>query len=261
MNRVLRVADRLNLIGWAVVVAAIALWQLIVVAKLLNFSYLPEPTKVATALGDMIKDGSLGSDLEHTLVTAFVASAIAVAIGVAVGVVMGLFKPAHMLASATVDFLRSVPAVTLMPVALLLFGASSKSEIVVGVFAGVWPVLLNTIAGVQAINPRLHEVGRVLHVSRIRRTFKILIPSAVPAILVGVRLTVVTCLVVVIIAEILINPQGIGWSLSEAQKALRPDVMFAYAVVTGILGYLINVVLVLGVRLCMPGSPALRGRV
>jgi ABC-type nitrate/sulfonate/bicarbonate transport system permease component len=58
----------------------------------------------------------------------------------------------------------------------------------------------------------------------------------------------------------MINPAGIGWALAQAQSALRPDLLFAYAIVTGLLGYLINVALVVGVRLCMPGSPALRSR-
>jgi len=148
--------------------------------------------------------------------------------------------------------------VSLMPVALLLLGPAVESEVVVAVFAGVWPILLSTIAGVRTINPRLHEVGKVLHLGRRERTLKIVIPSIVPSILVGVRLAVVTCLVVVIIAEIMINPEGIGWALSQAQKSLRPDLLFAYAVVTGLLGYLINLALIVGVRVIMPGSQELR---
>jgi sulfonate transport system permease protein len=254
-------ADRLNLAGWGLIIALIALWQLLTASGVLSLDYLPRPTAVVSALGQIIKDGTLATELGHTLGTAAIASVIAVGAGVALGALIGLVRPAAVLSGATVDFLRSVPAVSLMPVVLLLLGATMKSEIIVGVFAGLWPILLSTIGGVQAIDHRLHEVGSVLHLSRWDRTRKILIPSAVPMILVGVRLTVVTCLVVVIIAEILINPAGIGWSLSQAQKALRPDLLFAYAVVTGLLGYLINLALIVGVRRCMPGSPALRGRV
>lgn len=173
---------------------------------------------------------------------------------------MGLIRGVSIFTGATVDFLRSIPAVSLMPVVLLLLGPEVKSEIVVGVFAGVWPILLNTIGGVQAIDARLHEVGRVLHLNGFERARKIVIPSIMPSILVGVRLTVVTCLVVVIIAEILMNPEGLGWALKTAQQSLRPDLLFGYAIVTCFLGYLINVALLYGFRAVMPGSPALRGQ-
>lgn len=260
MTRARLVAERLNVAGWLLVVLLVVLWQVALERGLIDFDYLPKPTEVFSALGDVVADGSLFSQMAHTLYAAAIASAISVAVGVALGTLMGLWRPAAILLGATVDFARSIPAVSLMPVVLLLLGAAVKSEVLVAVFAGVWPILLNTISGVHSINPRLHEVGRVLHLNRRERTLKIVIPSIIPSVLVGVRLTVVTCLVVVIIAEILINPEGLGWALSQAQKSLRPDLLFAYAIVTGILGYLINVALVRGFRLCMPGSPALRGR-
>ena len=255
-----RVADRLNLAGWALVATLVMAWQAAIAWSVVDFEYLPAPTEVVSALGEIISDGTLLSQLGHTVSAAATASLIAIAMGIGLGTLIGLVRPVAILTGASVDFVRSIPAVSLMPVVLLLLGPAAKSEIVVGVFAGLWPILLSTIGGVQAINPRLHEVGRVLHLGRVQRTFKIVIPSIVPSIVVGVRLTVVTCLVVVIIAEIMINPEGLGWALSQAQKALRPDLLFAYAIVAGILGYLTNVVLVHGARLLMPGSPAFRGR-
>jgi sulfonate transport system permease protein len=254
------IAYRLNLAGWGLSVLLVLLWQLAIAWNVLDFEYLPKPTEVFSALGEVASDGTLFTQMSHTVYTAAIASVIAVALGVGIGTLIGLVRPVAALTGASVDFLRSIPAVSLMPVVLLLLGPSLKSEVVVGVFAGIWPTLLNTVGGVQAINPRLHEVGRVLHLGRLQRTFKIVIPSIVPSILVGVRLTMVTCLVVVIIAEIMINPEGLGWALSQAQKSLRPDLVFGYAVVAGILGYLVNVALVHGVRLFMPGSPALRGQ-
>lgn len=251
-------AARVNLTGWALVAALVVLWQVALVAGLIDLTYLPRPTEVVGALVEVAEDGTLLTDLGHTLSVAGLAAGLAVLIGVALGVLMAIVRPVSALTSATVDFLRSIPAVSLMPVVLLLLGATASSEVLVGVFAGVWPVLLNTIGGIQAINPRLQEVSRVLHLSRRDYLVKVLIPSAVPSILVGLRLSVVTSLVVVIIAEMLINPEGIGWALASAQSSLRPEVLFAYAWIVGVLGYLVNLLLVRGVRMCMPGSPALR---
>lgn len=255
-----RMADRLNLAGWGVIVLIVVLWHVLVATNVIDFEYLPKPTEVWGGLQEIVSDGTLAQQMGHTLQATAIASAIAIGLGVALGTLIGLVRPVAIATSASIDFLRSIPAVALMPVVLLLLGAASRSEIIVAVFAGLWPILLSTVSGVSAINPRLHEVGRVLHLARRERALKVLIPSAVPAILVGVRLTVVTALVVVIIAEFMINPAGIGWALAQAQSALRPDLLFAYAIVTGLLGYLINFALVVGVRLCMPGSPTLRGR-
>jgi len=253
-------AERLNLVGWLIVVALVLLWQFVIVVGVVSFDYLPKPTEVVGGLAELIEDGTLLRNLTHTLTMAFAASLIAVVLGVLLGTLMGMVKVFSAFTSGTVDFLRSIPATALMPVMLLLLGATRRSEILVAALAGLWPVLLNTIGGVQATNPRLREVGRALHLSRREQVLKVLIPSAVPAILVGVRLSVVTCLVAVIIAEIVINPVGIGWGLYKAQQSLRPDLLFAYAFVTGLLGYLVNVALIYGVRVFMPGSPALRGR-
>lgn len=258
MTRARRISQRVNVAGWTVVVAIVVLWQIVVVTGLIDLTYLPAPLDVARAGIDEVNDGTLGAALGATLAHAALASLLAAVIGIAIGSLVGLLRPVAIAAGATIDFLRSVPAVSLMPVVLLVLGARGASEVVVGAFAGVWPVLLSTASGVGQVNPRLHEVGRVLHLSRAERVRKILIPSAVPAILVGLRLSVVTTLVVVVIAEMLINPAGIGWQLIVAQQALRPDVLFAYAVLTGLLGYLVNMALVVGARYSMPGSPALR---
>ena len=251
-------AASVNWAGWAVVLAVVLLWYALVETGAITLEYLPSPVKVVEAGWEQVRAGTLLTALGHTLQTAVVAALLAAVLGVAIGSMVGLLRPVALLTNASIDFLRSVPAVSLMPVLLLLRGASSSSEIVVGAFAGLWPVVVNTIAGVSQVPPRLLEVGRVMHLSPTARLRKILIPSAVPAILVGLRLSVVTTLVVVVITEMLINPAGIGWQLIKAQQALRPDVLFAYAVLTGLLGYLINAALVVGARLCMPGSPVLR---
>ena len=249
---------RFNTAGWAVVLATIVVWQIVVATGLLDLTYLPSPIQVAKAGAAEVADGTMPAAVLETVGTAALASLIAAVVGIVVGAAVSLWAPVQVLAGASIDFLRSVPAVSLMPVALLVYGASPSAEIVVGAFAGVWPILLSTMGGVAAVQPRLHEVGRVLHLGRAARIRKIFVPSAAPAILVGLRLGVVTTLVVVVIAEMLINPVGIGWQLIVAQQALRPDVLFAYAVVTGLLGYLVNAALVLATRALLPGSPVLQ---
>lgn len=248
----------INPLGLAVAIALIVLWQWVVQSGLITISYLPAPTAVGAALAEQIASGEMGAAVSHTLWVALLAAAIAIAAGIILGGLLGVSPVARRYTLATVDFLRSIPAVALMPVALLLLGPAPESELAVGVYAALWPVLINTLGGVRGIDPKLSEVARTIQLSRGDEFGKIIIPSAVPSILVGARLSIVTALVVVIIAEMLVTPQGIGWALVAAQQSMRPDVLFAYAVVTGIIGMLLNVVLVRAARVLMPGSPVLR---
>jgi sulfonate transport system permease protein len=244
---------RLNLAGWAVVVTVTALWQLVVVAGVLEYDYVPAPDEVASALGTLVGSGELQSALGHTLGTALLASAIAIALGIVMGLAIGLSDTVRTYFLATVDVLRTVPVVALMPVALLIWGAGARTEVVVAAYAALWPILVNTAGAVRTVHPRLRDVAATFRLSRREMLLKIVVPAAAPSMLVGARLAVVSALVIAIVAEMLISSTGLGWGLVESQQALQPARMWAYAIVCGILGYLLNLCLVRAVRVALPG--------
>ncbi|HKZ15639.1 MAG TPA: ABC transporter permease subunit [Solirubrobacterales bacterium] len=237
-----------NPLGWMVVLAIIALWQLLIEVGIINFDYTPPPTEIADGLGHLVASGEMGEAVVHTLTVTVVASAIAIAAGVTLGAALGLVKPVRTYSIGTVDFLRTVPVVALMPVALLVWGASSKAEIIVASYAAGWPVVVNTMAGVQSVHPLKRDVARSFRLSRSETLYKIVLPVATPAILIGARLAIVSALVVAIVAEMLINPDGVGWGLVFSMQSLKPENMWAYAVVAGWMGYLMNAILVYAVR-------------
>jgi ABC-type nitrate/sulfonate/bicarbonate transport system permease component len=254
-----RILNAFNLLGCLVTLAVIGLWQLVVESGLLEFDYLPPPTDVFDALSHLIGSGEMGSAVGHTLRATLLASAIAIVLGAMLGAAVGLLSLVERFFMATFDVLRTVPVVALMPVALLVWGPAAKTEIIVAVYAATWPMLVNAAGGVRAVHPRLRDVARTFRLSK-RRTFtKIILPAAMPALLVGARLSVVTALVVTIVAEMLVNSEGLGWALIQSQDALQPAQMWAYAVVCGIIGYLLNVALMQLVRLGLPGGAAAMG--
>jgi sulfonate transport system permease protein len=251
-----RVRRALNPTGVAVVVCAIGLWQLLVVTNVLDFSFLPAASEVATSLVDLAKSGDLASDVGHTLWVTLVASAIAMVVGVALGLAVGLVPVVRTYSMASIDFLRTLPVTAMIPAVLLIWGPTARAEIIAATYAATWQILVNTAGGVRSVHPRLRDVARTFQLSRGETVRKVIIPAAMPAILVGARLAIVTALVVAIVAEILINPEGIGWGLVEGQQALQPAITWAYAVVAGVLGYLLNALLVWGVRRALPGGGA-----
>ena len=127
-------------------------------------------------------------------------------------------------------------------------------EVVLAVYAAVWPVVLSTAAGVAAVHPRQYDVARTLHLSRAATVRTIVVPAAVPAWLAGTRMAAVAALLVAIVAEMIMWPRGLGGGLTESLHALAPARMWAYRVICGFVGFLVNLLLRHGVRRAGPGS-------
>jgi len=122
---------------------------------------VPPPSEVFVAARDLILNGEMQLNLQHTLTAALVGWIIASVVGVILGVLLAVLRPMWTYSMASVDALRSLPIVAFVPVAVLLFGFSLQMEIVLSFYGALWPVLLNTFAGMRDVEPRLLEVGRV----------------------------------------------------------------------------------------------------
>ncbi|GAA4474843.1 ABC transporter permease [Rhodococcus olei] len=234
-----------NLPGIAAIVAAICLWQLAAsVGPASDLESFPSPAEVASGLGEMVTEGSLFGALQHTIVVTVIASAIGISAGALIGVLLGLVPPIRLFAGSTFDVLRTIPMVALMPVALLLWGVGAKTEIIVASVATTWPMLVNATGGITGVHPRLREVGRVFQFSSAKTVRRLILPAAAPQLLVGARLAVVTALIAAIVAEMLVSPNGLGWALVSEQNSLQYARMWGIVVVCGIVGYLLNLLLV-----------------
>lgn len=251
-------AKRVNLVGAAVFVLALGLWELLVRAGILTFSYLPPPSDVAVGLGQLLDNGELLGALGHTLFSALAGWALAGVAGVVAGSVLGLVRPVWTYSMASLEALRALPIVAFVPVAVLLWGFSTQTEITVAFYAALWPILLNTVNGMRT-EARLVETGRVLKLTRAQTLWKIRLPAATSTIVVGLRLGLTTSLVLTLVAEMVGNPAGLGFLLVTKGQALQPGQMFAAVFVIGVTGILLNAV-VLGVsRLVFRGQLAAAG--
>jgi sulfonate transport system permease protein len=246
--------------GLAVPVAAIVCWQAFDAAGLLDYEYLPSPRDVLRALVELVRSGELAGDLAHTLGVAALAAALAMALGAALGSAIGLIPAVRRNVMASVDFLRTVPAVALVPVAVLTLGPIPSTEVFLATYAALWPIVLHTAAGVAAVHPRQYDVARMLGLGPVTTLRKIVVPAVVPAWLVGARMSVIIAVLVAIVAEMIMYPRGLGGGLIESLHALAPARMWAYALVCGLVGAMLNAVLRHGVRLALPGNPAHAGR-
>jgi ABC-type nitrate/sulfonate/bicarbonate transport system permease component len=216
------------------------------------------PSEVVSAFAGALADGSLLVATRDTLASAFGGLAIGGVIGLILGVLLGSFAALNRLMEVTLELVRPIPSVALAPVALVALGFGYRLEIAIVAFACTWPVLLLTRSAVAGVEPRLIEVARALRLSFPARVVKIVVPAALPRIFVAFRLAAGFALIVAVTIEIAINPLGLGAGMMTAGQALRPDLMLAYLLWIGIVGFALNVLLVLAQRLLF-GRAALVG--
>jgi ABC-type nitrate/sulfonate/bicarbonate transport system permease component len=202
------------------------------------------PSEVLIALGGAIADGSLIVATRDTLASAFGGLAIGGIIGFVLGVLLGSIEALNRLMEVTLELVRPIPSVALAPVALVALGFGYRLEIAIVAYASLWPVLLLTRSAIAGVEPRLIEVAKALRLSFVARVVKIVVPAALPRIFVAFRLAAGFALIVAVTIEIAINPLGLGAGMMIAGQALRPELMLAYLVWIGIVGFALNLLLV-----------------
>jgi len=226
--------------GWVLPVLLFVAWEAGSHAGWLPLDSTSRPSLVYKAGLDGFKDGSILQATWQTLEAAMLGLAFATVTGVAIGIMLGLSSRMESATRPTLDALRPIPSVALIPLALMLFGFGLMLEATVVAFACFWPILLMTIAAVRGIEPRLLEVARTLELGTIERLKKIILPAALGRLMIGLRLAVAISLVVAVTVEVVINPRGLGSTMMAAQQSLRSDVMYAQLVWLGLVGWLLN---------------------
>jgi NitT/TauT family transport system permease protein len=232
--------NRVNAPGLLTMAAFVGVWELSVRSGALDFQFLPAPSAIAGGVHGLLSSGDLVANVFHTLRVTLLGWLLASALGIGLGLLLGLSETAWRWSMASVEVMRAIPPVSLVPVALLVFGFSIRMELIIILFVSAWPVLVNTIDGVRGVRAELLDVARMLRMSRARRITKMVVPAAMSSIIVGLRLALSLSLVLAVVAEMIGNPNGLGNALVSAQQALQPEEMFAYVLAIGLLGIGLN---------------------
>jgi ABC-type nitrate/sulfonate/bicarbonate transport system permease component len=224
--------------SFAVAAGFVALWQAIANLRLVSPVFLPGPDRAWASLvrgfsnGDLA--GKLLGTLEHMAYGWFVASIA----GIALGAMIGSSRTMRSYVAPSLEFLRPLPVSAIIPVAIAMLGLTESMALFVIAFGAIWPMLLATVHGFAAVEPRLYEVARSLHMLRPAVIFKIALPSASPDILSGMRLSLTVALILSVVCEILAGLDGLGhWVLLSARSFRSAD-LFAGVILLGVIGYL-----------------------
>jgi NitT/TauT family transport system permease protein len=197
---------------------------------------------VLPALGDLLTEEAFVRIVVATVLATFLAIGAAILIAVPAGLLLGSMAALRKAVMVLVEFLRPLPSVALIPLALIAFGTGPETKIGLAVFAAVWPILFNTMYALAEIDPLQMETARVFGKSRVGALATVALPHAAPFILTGIRISASIALAVVISVEMLAGgSNGIGrFVLEESSGGLNMDRVLAATVLAGVIGYLMN---------------------
>jgi ABC-type nitrate/sulfonate/bicarbonate transport system permease component len=231
-------------LGPATLVALVLLLEVAVRAGWVNPVLVPAPSVIAQHIGKVIASGSFVEPLGRTMYLLAVAYAIGCVLGIAVGVAMGRFRAVHGLLEPLVEVLRPLPKPALLPPLILFLGLGDAMKLTVIALGVFFPVVINTIQGVRGTDPVMVDAARTFQHSRAATLWKVVLPSAMPLVLSGMRIALGIGLVLVVVAEMMAGTGGIGYLIIDMQRSFRIPDMYAWVVILAVLGYALNEVFV-----------------
>jgi NitT/TauT family transport system permease protein len=229
-----------GLVGFLIV------WELTSRTGLIRQEYLPPPSLVAVRLVELIAQGDFLRDVLATVLAWAIALGLATAIAVPVGLLLGQIPLLRKATQSLVEFLRPIPSVALIPLAVIVLGSGPSSKIALAVYASIWPILFNTVYALGEIEPQRIEAARSFGLRRGAVLRRVALPSAAPFVMTGIRLSAAIALIVVVTTELLAGGRsgGIGQFISVSRSGGGAmDIVLAGALTAGIIGYLVNLVL------------------
>ena len=204
---------------------------------------LATPAQAVLAWWDLLwltSDEGLMRVTLFTLLTAAMGLSIGASLGLLCGLVLGLSPRIARMSFLSIEVLRPIPSVALIPLSMMIFGFGMRMEMSVVAFATFWPILILTQAAVHQVEPRLLEVSKALGLNAWQRMKWIVLPAMMTRLFVALRLAVSVALVVAVTVEIAANPNGMGYAMMIAQQSLDPARMIAWLLWIGVVGFAIN---------------------
>ncbi len=227
---------RLLALSWIAPIVLIILWELLAQAGWLTPQVLPAPSKVARTAFKLLVSGSLLTDLGVSLLRAASGFAIGGLIGFVLGTLVGFSRLAHAVIDRSVQMIRAIPFLALVPLVIVWFGVGEAEKIFLVSLGVAFPIYINTTLGIRQVDPKLLELGRVQGLQTWQLIRRIVLPGALPSILTGVRYALATAWLALVVAETIGAQSGLGFLAMDAREFLRTDVIVLTIVIYALIG-------------------------
>jgi ABC-type nitrate/sulfonate/bicarbonate transport system permease component len=220
--------------------ALLGLWELLPVTGAIPARYFPPLHEVMGAMAENVADHQFWSAVADTAQSWFIGLIVAFVAAALVGLVLGSVPILWRYVDSTIEFLRPIPSVALIPLAVLMFGIDMKSALLLIVYAAFWQILIQVLYGVKDVDPVALDTARVFGFGRWSQIRYVSWPTALPYVITGFRLGASVALVLAVTAELVIGNPGIGHEIALAESALALPEMYSLVITAGVMGVLIN---------------------
>ena len=235
-TRSLRLPGVDGLVPWIVPLAILLIWQAASVAGLLPVRVLPAPSDVARAGWKLLLSGELVQNIWVSFWRASIGFLIGGGIGFAFGLANGLSQLSSKLTDTTLQMIRNVPHLALIPLVILWFGIDESAKLFLVALGVFFPIYLNTLHGIRTVDPQLIEMGRVYGTSESELFRRVIFPGALPSIFVGLRFALGIMWLTLIVAETIAASSGLGYMAMQARGFMQIDVVVLSILIYALLG-------------------------
>jgi ABC-type nitrate/sulfonate/bicarbonate transport system permease component len=231
------------LLAFASIAGTLCLWELVTATGWINQVLLPPPIDVINTLISSVADGTLVRNIVASLTRVVEGFLLAMIIAVPLGVAMGISRIIFGLFDPLLELLRPIPPIAVIPLAILWFGIGELSKDLLIAYGAFFPILVNTMAGFREVE-RVHvHAAQALGANRYHIFRDVVLRSALPFVIVGARLGMGMAFIVLVAAELIASSAGLGFMISDARYNFRTDQMFVGMACIGVLGFLLNILL------------------
>jgi sulfonate transport system permease protein len=241
---------------WALPVGIVVVWEVLSLAGWIPLRVLPAPTAVVAAGWKLLLNGELIRNIWVSFCRAIVGFAIGGGIGFVLGLINGLSRRSDRILDSTLQMVRNIPHLALIPLVILWFGIDEEAKLFLVALGVFFPIYINTQHGIRTVDPQLVEMGRTYGMSPATLFRRVILPGALPSIFVGLRFALGIMWLTLIVAETISASSGIGYMAMQAREFLLVDVVVLSIVIYALLGKLADSTARLLERLCLTWHPA-----
>lgn len=249
-----------GLTQWILPLAIVAVWQLAASTGYLSTRILPAPSAVIAAGWRLLLSGELLQNMWVSFWRAGVGFIFGGSIGFAFGLANGLSDRSERFFDSTLQMVRNIPHLALIPLVILWFGIDETAKIFLVALGVFFPIYINTLHGIRTVDPQLIEMGGVYGMTPGELFWRIILPGALPSIFVGVRFALGVMWLTLIVAETIAASSGIGYMAMQAREFLLVDVVVLSILIYALLGKLADSAARLLERVCLKWHPAFQSR-
>ncbi|WP_407175098.1 ABC transporter permease subunit [Bradyrhizobium sp. STM 3562] len=230
------------LLPWLLPFGLLAVWQALSATGIVSTAIVPAPSDIWNAARQLAARGELQHDILVSLRRVVIGFGTGASAGLLLGLVVGLFEPARDLIDRSLQMIRTVPHLALVPLMILWFGIGEEPRLILVAMGSLFPVYINTVGGIRNVDPKLIELGKSYGLGRIALVWSVVLPAALQPILVGIRYALGVAWLTLVVGETIASRDGVGYLVQNARELLRIDIIVLAVILYSIAGWLSDLI-------------------